>query len=192
METVEVLKEIYLNPGIHLRELVRRLKLGIPSVKNHLNKLLKDRVIFQIREGRNLKFFLNFKSSKIVSYLYSVESLRLEKLPVARSAVSDLLSALENKPVIALIFGSYAKGDYRESSDLDILLVFNKIKKDIEEKAKIVTARYSIRVQPVYLTWEEFKRKFFDAKDVFIKEIKRSKILVSGIEYWVMLENEKA
>jgi len=193
MKKIEILEKIYLNPGIHLREIARRTNLGIPAVKNHIDKFLKEKIIIKRKEGRNVKFFINFKNRKIVPYLYEVEAYRLEKLPKnVYNAVMDLLSALENKPLITIIFGSYAKGDYTKESDLDILLVFNETNKEIEEKAKLIASRYNLRINPIYLSWKEFKEKFFDAKDVFMREVRENKIIVNGIEHWVMLENEKA
>jgi len=193
MKKIEVLEKIYLNPGIHLREIARRTNLGIPAVKHHIENFLNKKIITKKVEGRNVKFFINFKNRKIVPYLYEVEAYRLEKLPKnVYNAIVDLLSILENKPIITIIFGSYAKGDYTKESDLDILLVFNEINKEIEEKTRLIASRYNLRINPIYLSWKEFKEKFFDAKDVFMREVKENKIIFNGIEYWVMLENEKA
>jgi predicted nucleotidyltransferase/DNA-binding MarR family transcriptional regulator len=193
MKKLEVLANIYLNPGIHLREIARRTRLGIPAVKNHIDKFLREKIILKKREGRNIKFFINFKNRKTVVYLSEVETFRLEKLPKdIDSALLDLLSALENKPIITIIFGSYAKGNYTKESDLDLLLVFNEINKEIEEKTKLISSRYSLKIRPIYLTWKEFREKFFNVKDVFMREIRENKIIVNGMEYWVMLENEKA
>jgi len=193
MKKIEILEKIYLNPGIYLREIARRTNLGIPAVKNHIEKFLREKTIIKRKEGRNVKFFINFKNRKIVPYLYEVEAYRLEKLPRnVYNAVMDLLFALENKPLITIIFGSYARGDYTKESDLDILLVFNEINKEVEEKTKLIASRYNLKINPIYLSWKEFKEKFFDAKDAFMREIRENKIIVNGIEHWVMLENEKA
>ncbi|RLJ06601.1 MAG: hypothetical protein DRP16_04960 [Candidatus Aenigmatarchaeota archaeon] len=188
---LELLKLIYLNPGIYVRSLARELNLGIPSVKYGLNKLIKKRLINSEKEGRNLKFYINYKNNLIISFLYNIEYSRFLKLPKhAQDAVFDFLKILKDKPVLTLIFGSYAIGNYTKQSDLDILLIFNKMNENIEEKAKIVAGRYNIKLEPVYLSWQEFSKKFFDKKDKFMKEIKNNKILINGIEWWVMLENE--
>ena len=73
-----------------------------------------------------------------------------------------------------------------------MLLVFNQLREDIEIKAKIVGERYGVRIEPVYLNYLEFKRKFFNYSDRFMKNLKNNRILILGIEYWVELENEKA
>lgn len=91
-----------------------------------------------------------------------------------------------------IIFGSYAKGTFTKASDLDVMLVFNKLNEEAEKKAKIIGARHGISMELVYLPWSSFRKKFFDEKDVFMKELKENKIIVTGIEYWRELENEKA
>jgi predicted nucleotidyltransferase len=193
MKKLEVLEKIYLNPGMHLREIARSTKLGIPAVKNHLDNFLKEKVLIKKQEGRNVKFYVNFRNRKIIPYLSQIETNRLERLPKnIGDAITDILSAIENKPIITIIFGSYAKGSYTKGSDLDVLFVFNEIDKEIEEKIKLISSRYLLKIRPVYFSWKEFREKFFNAKDVFMREIRENKIIVSGVEYWVMLENEKA
>jgi len=194
MKMIEILAEIYKNPGIHVRELSRKVKIELPAVKNHLNKLLKENLIYKKYEGRNLKFFLNVKNLYIIPYLYQIEYLRMKNLPkTIKNIVFDFLSSLKIKPTLTVIFGSYARGNYTKTSDVDIMLVFNDVdEKDLEVKARLVNSRYSIRIEPIYLSWDEFKKKFFDEKDSFMKEVKENKIIINGMEYWVMLENEKA
>lgn len=190
---LKILGEAYLTPGIHVRELSRKLKIGIPSVKYGINKLMGKKLLISAKEGRNLKFYLNYKNPFLIPLLHEAEQIRLLKLPKqAQSAVFDFLKALNEKPVLSLIFGSYASGGYTKQSDIDILLVFAELKEDIEAKAGIVSGRYNLRLEPVYLKWDEFQRKFFDERDSFLKQIKKDKILVTGIEWWVMLENERA
>jgi len=194
METeLKLLKLIYLYAGIYVRELSRKLEIGIPSVKYGLDKLISKKLIMAKKEGRNLKFFINYGNNLIIPYLYSIEYSRIMDLPLRiRESIFDFLGALKYKPTITLVFGSYASGKYSKDSDVDILLVFNKISEDIEEKSRIIGGRYSIKLEPVYITLEDFNKKFFDKKDRFMKQVKENRILVNGIEWWVLLENETA
>jgi len=193
MTMLDVLSQIYAHEGVHIRELSRRLKLSIPAVKNQVDKLLKEGLITKKYEGRNLKLYINRKNRSLTPYLYQIEEMRLKKLPKSiGEAVFDLISSLENKPLMVIIFGSYAKGTFTKSSDLDVMLVFNKPDEETEKKAKLVGSRHGISLEPVYLSWGSFRKKFFDEKDAFMKELKENKIIVTGIEYWRELENEKA
>jgi len=194
METdLELLSLIYLNPGIYVRRLARELKIGIPSVKYGLNKLMTKGLIKSKKEGRNLKFYINYNNNLIIPYLYKVEYFRLFKFPkYVQDCIFDFLKILKNKPIMVLVFGSYANGKYTKKSDLDILLIFNNVQEEIEKKARVVSGRYNISIEPVYLSWLEFKTKFFNQQDKFMKQIKDNKILLNGIGWWVELENETA
>lgn len=193
MGMIDVLAGIYLDEGVHMRELSRRIKLSLPAVKKQVDKMSMEGLIIKKREGRNTKLYLNRKNSSLSPYLNQVEHMRLKKLPAAvSSAVLGLLAAMDKKPLVVAIFGSYARGTYTKSSDIDIFFVFGELDKTIEQKARMISSRYSLKIEPVYLTWEIFRKKFFDEKDAFMNEVKRNKIIVHGIDYWEMLENEKA
>ena len=119
---IRILRRIYLNPGIHKRKLSKQLKIGMPSVDYALKKI--DKLIKKKKSGNQINYFLNYSSEAIVPALYAVEYSRLEELPSkVKSAVSSFLKELNEKPVIAAIFGSYAKNNYTKDSDIDIFLV---------------------------------------------------------------------
>jgi len=52
MTMLDVLSQIYVHEGVHIRELSRRLKLSIPAIKNHVDKMLKEGIITKKYEGR--------------------------------------------------------------------------------------------------------------------------------------------
>ena len=137
---IRILEQVYLGPGIHKRELSKRLKVGMPSIDYALQKIGKS--LKKQKAGNQIKYFLDYSKEELTLALCAVEFLRLEKLPAkVRLAVRDFLKELKNKPIIALIFGSYATGSYTSSSDIDILLVFQTIddSKNIENAAKKIS-----------------------------------------------------
>lgn len=188
-----ILSEIYLKEGTHMREISRALEIGMPAVEHHIKILEKEKLIKKKKEGRNIKLFLNYKNINLVPSLYVIEYARFSYLPEnVKSAIFEFLKQLTCKPVIAALFGSYAKGSFSRKSDVDLFLAFNEIKKDdVESKSKAVRYKYGIEISPVYVTFGEFSQKFFDEKDRFIRELKQNKIIISGAEWWVLLENEK-
>jgi predicted nucleotidyltransferase len=188
---IKILREIYLRDKSHARELCRSLKLGMPSVKNaleHLKGVLKAE-----KTGRNIMYKIDYAKKEIIPYLYLVEYSRINELPKkVQYAVFDYIKSMKNKPLLTVIFGSYAKNQYTERSDLDILLVFAKTTKEAEEKAKIISSKQGIALAPVYLDYESFSKGFFDQKKKFFQDLKKDKIVVTGIEWWVELKSEEA
>ncbi len=193
----KLLSRIYLKEGVFLRELCRLMDVSMPTIEQHVKKLENIGLIIRKKEGKNVKLYLNWGNTAIVPSLYAVQYGLLSELPEkARTSVIEFLNQLTSKPVLAAIFGSYAKGTYdAETSDVDLFLVFNRIEKEnkeeIENKVKAARYRHGIEISPVYVSFDEFKRKFFDESDRFMRELNEHKIIIHGVEWWVMLENEK-
>ncbi|MBS3072285.1 nucleotidyltransferase domain-containing protein [Candidatus Pacearchaeota archaeon] len=190
---IRILELIYLNPGIHKRELSKQLKLGMPSIDYGLKKI--SRLIKQKKSGNQINYFLDYSKEEFTSSLNIVEYLRFERLPAkVRLAINDFLKELSEKPIIVVIFGSYASGNYTKNSDIDILLVFQKIEdsKKIENTAKKISMKTNTQLNPVYLSYQEFKESFHNSTKEFFKKLKKDKIILIGIEWWRQLVYEEA
>ncbi len=175
--------------GIHLRELSRLLNTGLPNVKRYASILEKEKVIRMQKEANLLKLKLN-KSPKTIAYLKQVNTEKFLALPrLIQTAVADFLDGLDEKPVITLIFGSYAKGNYTKDSDIDILLVFQKVEntKQIENTAKRISMRTNTRINPIYLDYKNFETNFLNREHDFSKEIRQQIIVLSGTETYYPL-----
>ena len=190
---IRILEQIYLNPGIHKRELSKRLKLGMPSIDYGFQKIIK--LVKQKKAGNQVNYFLDYSKEDLTPSLTMVEHSRFERLPAkVKLSVNDFLKELKNKPVIALIFGSYANGVYTKDSDIDILLVFQKIEdsKQIETTAKKISMKTNTQLNPIYLGYKEFKESFHNPTKDFFKKLKKDKIILIGVEWWRQLTYEEA
>lgn len=189
----KMLEQIYLNSGIHKRELSRRLKLGMPSINHALTKI--KNILKEERSGNQIKYHLDYSKRELSPALKFVEHLRFEKLPPkTKLAVNDFVHELEDKPLMTILFGSYARGDYTNKSDIDILLVYQKIEnsKKIENIAKRINMRTGSSVSPIYLDYKTFKESFHNSSKEFFKKLKKNKLILEGIEKWRVLVNEEA
>jgi len=189
---LRILEQIYLNPGIHKRELSKQLKLGMPSIDYGLKKI--NKLIKQEKAGNQIRCFLDYSKEELTPSLNTVEHSRLNGLPAkVRLSVNDFLIELEVKPIIAVIFGSYASDNYTKNSDIDILLVFQKIEdsKKIENTAKKISMKTNTQLNPVYLSYQEFKESFHNPTKEFFKKLKKNKMILIGIEWWRQLIYEE-
>lgn len=188
-----ILELIYLNPGIHKRELSKQLKLGMPSIDYGLKKI--NRIIKQKSSGNQINYFLDYSKEELTPLLNAVEHSRLQNLPAkVKLSISDLLRELRDKPIIALIFGSYAKGDHTRNSDIDVLLVFQEVRdhKMIENTSKRIGMKTNTRLNPVYLGYKEFAESFHNPTKEFFRRLRKDKIILVGAEWWRQLEHEEA
>jgi len=175
--------------GVHLREISRLLKTGLPNVIRYVNILEKEEVVEKNKEANIIKVRLK-KGIKTTAYLKQVNTEKFLSLPKnIQLAVNDFLNELEIKPIIALIFGSYSKGNYNEDSDIDILLVYQKTEgeKDIENTAKRISLRTNTKINPVYVDYKDFEKNFLDKKHDFSREIREEVIILNGIEVYYNL-----
>ncbi len=157
--------------GIHLRGLSRLVNSGLPNVKRFLMILEKEGVVRKEKEANLIRFKLHTFPGKV------------------HAAINEFLEELEIKPLIALIFGSYAKGNFTKESDIDILLVFQKLEnvKEIENTAKRISMRTNTKISPVYVNYNNFERNFLNKNHDFSKEIRQDVIIILGIEYYYSL-----
>ncbi len=155
--------------GIHLRAISRLVKSGLPNIKRFLEILEKEKVVCKIKEANLIKFKLK-EGQKTIAYLKQVNTEKLLELPLnIRNAINDFILELEIKPLIILLFGSYAKGNYTKDSDIDVLLIFQKLEsgKDIENNAKRISMRTNTKISPIYVEYKNLEKNFLDKKHDF-------------------------
>ncbi len=190
---IRIVEQLYLKPGTHKRELARMLRLGMPSIDYSLKKI--EYLLSKQKSGNQIKYFLDYSKEALIPLLNAAEFSRFEKLPSKiKLAIRDFLKELNEKPLIEIIFGSYAKGNYNNNSDIDILLVFQRLEKekDIENVAKRISMRTNTKISPIYMDYNSFRESFHDNRKEFFKNLKENKIILIGIEYWRQLKNEES
>lgn len=175
--------------GIHLREISRLVKTGLPNVKRFVDILEKEKVIKKQKEANLLKIYLR-ESQNTLAYLKQTNNEKFALLPVKiQNTMIDFLNELEIRPLIVIIFGSYAKNDYHKNSDVDVLLVFQKLEneKDIENLAKRINMRTNTKISPIYVEYKNFEKNFLDKNHDFSKEIRQEVIVLLGVENYYNL-----
>jgi len=175
--------------GIHLRALSRLLKTGLPNITRYVDILEKEGVVKKQKEANLIKIKLR-EGMRTIAYLKQIHTERFLTLPAkVQIAVTDFLNELDEKPLITIIFGSYAKGTYTKDSDIDILLVFQKLEKQdqIESTAKRISMRTNTSISPIYLNYKSFKANFLDKEHDFSNEIRQKVIALTGTEAYYSL-----
>jgi predicted nucleotidyltransferase len=169
----KILKNFYENKFLkfHLRELSRLTKLHEPSVSKFLNDLEKIQILKSEKDG-NLKKYSITKNKKTYLIFQKFDIDNLEKLPKLRqNAINIFLKTLKEKPIFVILFGSTSKGNYKASSDIDLLLITNN---------KIETNNAEKEVQALTgLNISSFQINYFN----FIQELKlkEDKVIQSAL-----------
>lgn len=93
--------------------------------------------------------------------------------------VKKYLQELGLKKYRAILFGSYAKGDFNEASDIDLLIISDELPESLNERLSLLNQKRweTPEVEPIGWTEKEYKLRE-EKKDPFIKLLKDEGILI--------------
>ncbi len=176
---------------LHLREIARQTELFEPSAYRFLNSLEKDQILRSEKDG-NLKKYSIRKGLRAYFLFEAFDLENFEKLPsIRRNAIKTYLDNLPEKPMFAILFGSTAKGTYREDSDIDILLIANR-KINPEQAEKEVNALTAMKMSTFQITYKDFLTDLKVKEDKVVQSaINSGYPLINHIQYYEALYNER-
>jgi len=138
----ESMKEyFFVNPTARLRvrQIERELKLPLPSVIGYAKELEKEEILTKSKIG-DVVFYTPDKTSK--EFLLEKRFFNLKQIYYS-GLVDFLIEGLSNPPIV--VFGSYAKGEDTEKSDIDIYLETSSKKEvSLEKFEKILKRKIQI------------------------------------------------
>jgi len=175
--------------GVHIRELARIVKTSYNNTVRNIKILEKESILKKEKDANLIKIKLK-NNPLTIAYLNQAHTENFLKLPKKVSgSINEFLNELQEKPLIALIFGSFAKGNNKEDSDIDLLLVFQKISNqtNIENTARRISMRTNTKLSPVYVDYENFEKNFLNKNHDFSNEIRQNVIILTGIEHYYRL-----
>ena len=150
---------------IYLRELARELKLSPYAVKKYVDLLIKENLINETKKG-NLRYLVANTNNLFFKYLKISLNIKL----ILNSGLIEFLK--ENIVNISsiILFGSLAKGEDTEKSDIDIVVIGEKKEKkylDLEEFER----KLKREIKPHIFSWSEWKKKAKEDKPFYYEVI---------------------
>ena len=151
----------------HVRELARLLNTNHMQIVRKIKELVAENVVDFIQEGKKKSYFLK-KTSETRSYFIIAENYKLIKFLRRYPILRRIIDKLQKDPrfELCLIFGSFAKGLVKRSSDIDVFIETSK--KEIKKDYSNFDSRLNIKIGK------------WDNNNLLIKEIKKNSILVKG------------
>jgi len=178
--------------SIHLREIARRTKLNENSVSRFLKVMEKGGLIKSTFDGNLKKFSMEKRSIPPVFEIFDRE--RYEALPaIRRNAVQHFFERLPEKPLAMTLFGSTAKQNYTETSDVDLLLVTNS-KIATDDARDYAESQTGIRINDLQIRLDEFKQELRLKRDAVIQSAVKTGYPVFNSQFYheVKYGNESA
>jgi len=160
-----------LKKEMHGRELAKELKTSLTRVQSILNDLRQANVLDYRVEGKNHVYFIK---NNIVAkaYILNAENYKLAKLLRKYETLEPLFKEMSNKipGKMIILFGSYAKFNAKEDSDIDMYIY------DLDDKAKKDLARLHEKLS--------IKTGDFNKEDLLMQEIIRNHVIMQGGEQY--------
>ena len=154
-----VLALLLLRPDerFHLRQVARLCGTGLGAVQRELAALTRLGILLREASGRQIYFQANRQSP-----LFN----ELQGLVIKTSGVVDVLrealGPIKADICVAFIFGSFARQEPRETSDIDLLVVANPKRLTFDRLAAALTpaqSRLGREVNPTFYPPAELRRK---------------------------------
>jgi predicted nucleotidyltransferase len=179
------------NAQFHTREIIRKTKLNENSAFRFLNQMEKDKILISKKDG-NMKKYSIARNNVAYSLITNLDILKFNSLPsIRKSAIKSFFSNLNEQPVIVILFGSTAKENYQEHSDIDILLIVNK-KIDTKEAVSHANAQTGIRISPIQISIGELSEEIKLKNDKVIQSaLTTGYPITNHITYYEMMYYER-
>lgn len=189
----KVMKLFIMSPfeSIHLSEVAKRAGVSKERAHVYLNRLAERGFLSKAHKG-NLTLFKAELENELLRKrfeTYEVEKkLSFERMDVkignlCKDFAGDLNKEIKEKLAIVFLFGSGARQERGEESDVDLLVVVWSGKEKCEEitvdLGNRLSMRYGIEVVPLVVTMDEF-REGLKAKKDFYNKLWRDRIVIYG------------
>lgn len=172
-----VLALLYSRTGesFYLREIVRLLNGGVGAVQRELAKLASAGIIKREKRGNQVFFSAN-EECPIFSELKGM----ILKTAGISGVVLNALEPLRDKIRYAFIYGSFAQGDERAESDVDVMIIGEASTGEVASVLYPLHEFLGREVNPVVYPLGEFVDKLEDRNHFVTSIVREAKIFLIG------------
>lgn len=160
---------LLLKKEMHGREIAKELRTSLVRVQSILRELRQANVLDYKVEGRNQIYFIK-KNLTAKAHAINAENYKLSLTLAKYSSLSPIFQDIlqRSKCRLIILFGSYAKGNPKDDSDIDIYLETKnlKLKDEIQKINDLISIKIGV----------------FNPKDLLIQEIIKNHVIIRGAE----------
>jgi len=162
----------YENKEFTSRELAKLANTSHTSVLRIINDLEANNIIKKEFYSRAHKIKIN-KSS----YLYNlIKEIFNKEVNVKNELIKDIKTLIPENIISTVLYGSIAKEEENEKSDIDILIITNK---KLKEQDNNIINKYGNNLHIIQLTLNQFRKEA--RRNVgYIKDLLKNYILIKG------------
>lgn len=157
-----------------------------------LKKFSKEGILNEEKIGNVFLYSINFDSIKALSYLGFVSQyIGFGRKNIPFKDIEKIASKIPSNFFVLLIAGSYARGEEKKDSDMDLVVLCDDTQKPKQIYSELrYDCEMSIpRIHLYVFTKEQFIEMLLDKKQNYGKEIcKENVILMGGEEYFRIIK----
>ncbi|MFH0869514.1 MAG: nucleotidyltransferase domain-containing protein [archaeon] len=153
----------------HIRGLAKALKTNQMTMARKMRYLEEKNIVDYRKEGRNKVYFMK-GSLEAEEYKSIVEHNKLMEIIAKNPRIRAITHSIKakNNIILAILFGSFAKGTAAKESDIDIYIETENSK--IKEELQLLDSKISVKIGS------------FDKENLLIKEIIKNHIILKGVD----------
>lgn len=164
---------------IYGRELLKKVSISQKNIALTLGELENEGILSSKLRGNLKYYFLNKSNNLIEKYLIFAEIERTIEFFKVHPKISHIFEKNDFSGIVS-IFGSYAKGIAKKSSDLDLFIVGNVDKSKINQEGD----NFGIEISIKSGSKNDF-REMLRKKNPLMNEILENHVILSGYEEFV-------
>jgi len=159
-----------------LNDIAKSTGMSCGTIYPVLKELIETRIIIQRKTGRSLLYRIN-KNHALFNKIKDL--VELEKRSLVNIADEFTSKLPKNHIETIILFGSVARAEFTEKSDIDVLMVYKdeKAKKQIREIADNILTKYDVHVVPIFLTKKEIQERIKKFDNFIITVIDEGRLL---------------
>lgn len=171
-----VLSLFFLHPdqSFYLREVVRRTGGGVGAVQREIRALVTAGILNRSHEPRP-GYAVN-QRSPIYPELLGI----VLKTVGLGDVLHDALAKLKGRVRTAFVYGSFARGEHGQASDVDVMIVGDASFAEVVAALRPAARRLGREVNPTLYGLTEFRRKLAEKNHFLTTVIRDPKIFLIG------------
>ncbi len=161
--------------AFYLREVIRLTGLGVGHVQRELTRLAGAGIILRREQGRHVYFQAN-EQCPIYTELRGIVTKTVGAVAVLREA----LAPVADRIVVAFIYGSVARGDEKQASDLDVMVIGDVTFAEVVDAIRTAEPKLHRNIHATVYPVDEFTRKLAARHHFLTTVTKCDKVFVVG------------
>lgn len=184
----------------NIRELARKSSISYDAAYRHVKDFAERDIIKERQVGKAIVCSLNLRNILTRKYLERISISKTEDFlkrdivlkKMLGELVENLKKAAPNELLCVILFGSYARREQKERSDVDILIVSSTfgIREQLERECGGIEHRYGREIASLITTASEFVKMLKSKKRMVAHEVQQDGIILHGFENYFSLLSE--